>query len=125
MHAINLLGTKENEASLSVAYAQHIEATQKFLGESIGLSHFDFHNAVRIGGHESISYEFMYVNKPFKKVIYWSASIRRLEHIQDNIDKFGLTIYDTAFEDILSEQTGVFRVNCLDWWACAFSCMVL
>lgn len=54
IHAINLLGQKENEASLTNAYARHLQISRAALGDELGITHFDFHNAVRIGGHDSV-----------------------------------------------------------------------
>lgn len=54
IHAINLLGQKENEASLTTTYARHIQIARAALGDELGITHFDFHNAVRIGGHDSV-----------------------------------------------------------------------
>lgn len=54
IHAINLLGQKENEASLTNAYARHLQIARAALGDELGITHFDFHNAVRIGGHDSV-----------------------------------------------------------------------
>jgi hypothetical protein len=54
VHAINLLGTKENEASLTLAYTQHLQIAKGALGDDLGITNFDFHNAVRIGGHDSV-----------------------------------------------------------------------
>lgn len=61
MHAINLLGSKENEAILSSAYARHLHSAQDAMGDTVGITHFDFHNAVRIGGHESVFREIRHV----------------------------------------------------------------
>lgn len=54
VHAINLLGTKDAEATLSHAYARHLQAAKSIWDSDIGITHFDFHNAVRLGGHESV-----------------------------------------------------------------------
>lgn len=54
VHAINLLGTKENESALTSAYAKHLQSARGIFGEDIGISHYDFHNAVRIVGHDNI-----------------------------------------------------------------------
>lgn len=54
VHAVNLLGSKENEAALTAAYARHIHSARSILGDSIGITNFDFHNAVRLGGHECV-----------------------------------------------------------------------
>lgn len=54
VHAINLLGTKENEASLSAAYARHLQIARNTFGETIGMTHFDFHNAIKLYGHDGV-----------------------------------------------------------------------
>lgn len=54
VHAINLLGSKENEAILTAAYSQHLKAGRAAGGEDIGFTNFDFHAIVRIGGHDSV-----------------------------------------------------------------------
>ncbi|OCH92145.1 hypothetical protein OBBRIDRAFT_824865 [Obba rivulosa] len=97
VHAINLLGSKENEATLTNAYARHMQLTRNALGDVIGITHFDFHNAVKIGGHESVVRE-----------------IRRLPTVGENVDKFGFTMADSSMDEIITEQKGVFRTNCLD-----------
>ncbi|KZT72567.1 inositol polyphosphate phosphatase [Daedalea quercina L-15889] len=97
MHAINLLGSKENEAVLTAAYARHLQSARAAMGDTVGITHFDFHNAVRIGGHESVFRE-----------------IRRLESIADHIDKLGFCMTDASTDELITEQRGVFRTNCLD-----------
>ncbi|KAF9478161.1 inositol polyphosphate phosphatase [Pholiota conissans] len=97
IHAINLLGQKENEASLTHAYARHLQIARAALGDELGITHFDFHNAVRIGGHESLIRE-----------------LKRMESIGDHVDKFGFTMCDAASDEIVTDQKGVFRTNCLD-----------
>lgn len=54
VHAINLLGTKENEATLTAAYARHMQIAKNAVGDTIGITNFDFHTAVKYGGHESV-----------------------------------------------------------------------
>lgn len=61
VHAINLLGTKENEAILANSYAQHLHAARAVFGNDIGMTRFDFHAAVRIGGHENVMGTVMFV----------------------------------------------------------------
>jgi len=41
---------------------------------------------------------------------------RRLSGVSDNIDRFGFTMCDATSDDIITEQKGVFRTNCLDWY---------
>ncbi|PPR04035.1 hypothetical protein CVT24_010610 [Panaeolus cyanescens] len=97
IHAINLLGQKENEASLTDAYARHLQIAKTALGDDLGITHYDFHNAVRIGGHDSVI-----------------RDLRRIESITDNVDRFGFSMSDASTDDIVTEQKGVFRTNCLD-----------
>jgi hypothetical protein len=65
IHAINLLGQKENEASLTNAYARHLQIARAALGDELGITHFDFHNAVRIGGHDSVIRDIRFVGFAF------------------------------------------------------------
>ncbi|KAJ7228451.1 inositol polyphosphate phosphatase, partial [Mycena pura] len=97
VHAINLLGIKENETSLTNAYARHLQIAREALGDDLCITHFDFHNAVRIGGHDNVV-----------------RDLRRLESINDHIDKFGFTMCDANSDELVTEQKGVFRTNCLD-----------
>lgn len=60
VHAINLLGTKENEASLTVAYDRHLQTTRADVGDDLGVTHYDFHNAVRVAGHDSVIRDLRY-----------------------------------------------------------------
>ncbi|KAI0034116.1 DNase I-like protein [Vararia minispora EC-137] len=97
VYAVNLLGTKDHEASLTAAYSQHLQRAKSVWGDDIGIAHFDFHNVVRVGGHESLM-----------------PNLRRIEGIVDNTDHFGFTMCDATSEEIITEQKGVFRTNCLD-----------
>jgi hypothetical protein len=42
-------------------------------------------------------------------------SPRNIQSIRDNIDRFGFSMSEADTDDIITEQKGVFRVNCLDW----------
>ncbi|KZW04268.1 inositol polyphosphate phosphatase [Exidia glandulosa HHB12029] len=97
VHIINLLGSKENEVVLSQAYSQL--AARGIGGENIGMTNFDFHNAVKVGGHDSVP-----------------TQLKRYGGVVDGIDSFGFTIVDLKSDqnDIVMEQRGVFRTNCLD-----------
>ncbi|KAG8218684.1 DNase I-like protein [Butyriboletus roseoflavus] len=97
IHAINLLGTKENEATLTAAYAKHLYQAKGIWGDQLSITHYDFHNAVRIGGHDSIVRE-----------------LGHLEDIGDHMDRFGFTLTDASTGEKITEQHGVFRTNCLD-----------
>lgn len=54
IHAINLLGTKENEAVLSSAYDRALKHSPDLYPGNVGITHFDFHAAVKISGHEYV-----------------------------------------------------------------------
>lgn len=54
VHAINLLGTRENEATLTEAYSAHLRALQATGGLDLGITHYDFHNHVKLTGHDSV-----------------------------------------------------------------------
>ena len=68
VHAINLLGTKDAEATLTHAYAKHLQAAKSIWGPDVGITHFDFHNAVRLGGHESVLRDLRYVFPLFREL---------------------------------------------------------
>lgn len=53
-HAINLLGSKENEAVLTAAYVRHVQLAHSVLGDTLGITHLDFHAVVKAGGHDSV-----------------------------------------------------------------------
>lgn len=101
VHAINLLGAKENEQILSDAYAAHIRAaaaaTESPTLGKVGITHYDFHASVRAGGHDSV------------------REIRRLPGIKNAIDDYGYTTVDHSLNEVVMRQKGVFRTNCLDW----------
>ncbi|KAI0265790.1 SacI homology domain-containing protein [Gloeopeniophorella convolvens] len=97
VHAINLLGTKDAEATLTTAYARHLQMAKGVWGDDIGITHYDFHQAVRSGGHDSVTRE-----------------LRRLGGVADNMDHFGFTMCDATSDEIITDQKGVFRTNCLD-----------
>ncbi|GLB34014.1 putative inositol polyphosphate phosphatase, catalytic domain homologues [Lyophyllum shimeji] len=97
VHAINLLGTKENEQTLTTAYGRHLQIARGAIGDDLSITHFDFHNAVRIGGHDSVI-----------------RDLRRLESIVDHVDRFGFTMCNAGSDEIITDQKGVFRTNCLD-----------
>jgi hypothetical protein len=52
VHILNLLGSKENETTLSQAYTQL--AARGTNGNALEMTNFDFHSAVRAGGHDSV-----------------------------------------------------------------------
>ncbi len=65
----------------------------------LSLTPYDFHAAVKIGGHDSVKFDFE----------------SRLPEIMDSMEDFGWTAIDASTGQIVETQQGVFRVNCLDW----------
>ncbi|KAG6821534.1 hypothetical protein H0H93_000043 [Arthromyces matolae] len=100
-HAINLLGTKENEQILTSTYGRHLLIARGSIADDLSITNFDFHNAVKIGGHDSVIRDLR------------QASLR-LEAIGDHVDKFGFTMCSADSDEIITDQKGVFRTNCLD-----------
>lgn len=115
IHAINLLGQKENEALLTNTYARHLQIARAALGDELGITHFDFHNSVRIGGHESVIRELRLATSSFTCRVAYKLAYRRMESVNDHVDKFGFTMCDAESDEIVTDQKGVFRTNCLDW----------
>ncbi|THH26808.1 hypothetical protein EUX98_g7380 [Antrodiella citrinella] len=54
VHAVNLLGTKENEATLTSAYERSLRSAPDLFGNNVSFTNFDFHNMVKINGHDAI-----------------------------------------------------------------------
>jgi len=48
-----------------------------------------------------------------------------MESIRDHADRFGFTMCDAASDEIITDQKGVFRTNCLDWSVWVYPCAVL
>jgi len=97
IHAINLLGAKENEASLTSAYGRHLQIARGAIGDQLSITHYDFHDAVKIGGHDGVIRE-----------------LSHLESIVEHVDAFGFSMCDAVSDDIVTDQKGIFRTNCLD-----------
>lgn len=113
IHAINLLGQKDAESMLSQAYSSHLTSLKCALDKAppeekermnaaprgtLELSPYDFHSAVRLGGHDKVRYDLD----------------RSLREVVSSRERFGWTVVDMDNGDVVEEQQGVFRVNCLD-----------
>lgn len=106
VHAINLLGQKDAESMLSNAYSDRFKALQSSHAEeaqsspgdvSLTYTPYDFHSAVRMGGHEAVRTDLM-----------------AMGDIANSLDAFGYTAVDLGNGEAISTQHGVFRTNCLD-----------
>nr|XP_018264769.1 phosphatidylinositol phosphate phosphatase [Kwoniella dejecticola CBS 10117]OBR86927.1 phosphatidylinositol phosphate phosphatase [Kwoniella dejecticola CBS 10117] len=111
VHAVNLLGQRDAESMLSQAYSYHLETLKSTLDTTdeklddgtpskgrLELTPYDFHSAVKIGGHEMVKYDFS----------------MRLNEVMDSMEDFGWTAIDSDNGGVIEKQDGVFRVNCLD-----------
>ncbi|ORY22516.1 SacI homology domain-domain-containing protein, partial [Naematelia encephala] len=113
VHAINLLGQKDAEAMLSSAYSDHLAQLQATLEKTppsekgamdaaphgtLSLTPYDFHAAVKTGGHDVVKYDLG----------------TRLSEVIDARERFGWTAVDMSTGQIIQQQQGVFRTNCLD-----------
>lgn len=102
VHAINLLGQKDAEAMLSQAYSERFAALRTSLQresrhEALVYTPYDFHSAVRVGGHDAVR-----------------ADLSGSAEIDKSIEAFGYTAVDSESGGVVERQAGVFRVNCLD-----------
>jgi hypothetical protein len=112
VHAINLLGQRDAEAMLSSGYQDRFTALRNVLRrqtaaggdkaatpppESLVYTSYDFHSAVRIGGHEAVR-----------------TDLSSSPEVTRSINQFEITAVDRISGDAIEHQRGVFRVNCLD-----------
>lgn len=95
VHIVNLLSTKSSEIELSQRYRQHVRNSKKLkVNDEIFYTHFDFHKETAQEGFSAV-----------KKII---------PLLLDSMLASGYFSYDVKEKKVLSEQHGVFRVNCLD-----------
>ena len=80
VQAINLLGSKDAEANLTAAYARHLHIAKGVYGEDIGITHYDFHQAVRVGGHDNVMRDLRSVTElspPFVTDVHWVQTVEQ------------------------------------------------
>jgi hypothetical protein len=94
-----LLGTKENEATLTAAYTAHLQTLRANGNAGVTMSNLDFHGVVRVMGHDAIP-----------------ATLKSLEGVQSGLDNYGFTSVEHNVSALTTPQVGVFRTNCLDWY---------
>lgn len=108
VHAINLLGQKDAEAMLSAAYADRFATLQRQVQQqengrkspdpdALVYTSYDFHAAVRLGGHEAVRND-----------------LNSMPKISRSMDQFGIAAVEKVSGFAIEQQHGVFRVNCLD-----------
>ncbi len=101
VHAVNLLGSRGEEFILSKAYENHLQSFARELENdfdgkpTVSLTPYDFHAAVKIGGHDVVKEDFG----------------RRLHSLADALRRFGWTTIDRQSGVIVEKQQGVFRTN--------------
>ncbi len=105
VHAMNLLGQKDAESMLSNAYSDRFRALKASLADDdsadsiarLTYTPYDFHSAVRMGGHEAVR-----------------TDLNAMGDIANSVDAFGYTAVDLANGEPIATQHGTFRTNCLD-----------
>ncbi|CDZ98260.1 Inositol-1,4,5-triphosphate 5-phosphatase (synaptojanin), INP51/INP52/INP53 family [Phaffia rhodozyma] len=101
VHAVNLLGQKDNEVILTTNYNNHLRVynASKPPPPLASITNFDFHGAVRVGGVESVR-----------------QGVRRVEGVRNALEEDGWTVVDfgKGGRGVVEEQKGVMRINCLD-----------
>lgn len=94
INIVNLLSTKTSELPLSKRYRSHFERLVNQGTPDLYMTDFDFHRETSDKG-------FSGANKIFGK-------------IKESLFEFGYFSYDVELHKTTSEQSGVFRTNCLD-----------
>lgn len=100
---------------LSAAYSDHLAELKSTLDrtppsekqgmhaasgkQTLDLTPYDFHAVVREHGHDAVKYDF-------------STGLRE---VVQSADDFGWTTVDINSGQVIEQQEGAFRVNCLDW----------
>ena len=92
-HVVNLLSQKEGSAEslLSDSYVQQVRHLKN---ELIRMTNFDFHAVAKNNQYESVS------------VV--------LNDLRFSLKDFGYFLFDLNRREVLHQQSGTFRVNCLD-----------
>jgi hypothetical protein len=94
IHIVNLLSkTRSSEIELSDTYKKHFVILKKKNPDSVFFTDFDFH-------HETSK--------------TYADSTRLLPLLNESFENFDYFLFDLKSNQILSEQTGTFRTNCLD-----------
>ncbi|KAK9461122.1 SacI homology domain-containing protein [Lipomyces oligophaga] len=95
VHIVNLLSVKPGEQELTQRYHKHIEMAESGeLAEQLKETWFDFHVETARAGY--------------------AAADRIHRFLYDDVQHFGYFLHDRDDKALISEQTGVFRTNCLD-----------
>lgn len=94
---------------LSSAYTSHLAQLKRTLDQAplsekgptgtVSLTPYDFHSVVRNSGDEAVKYDF-------------STGLRE---VVQAMEEFGWTVIDSNTGQMIEQQQGVFRINCLDW----------
>lgn len=101
---------------LSAAYSEHLAELQSVLArttpveergmsaspskQTLHLTAYDFHTVVREHGHDAVKYDFS----------------TGLPEVVKSVEEFGWTTIDISSGQVIEQQDGAFRVNCLDWY---------
>lgn len=101
---------------LSAAYSDHLAELKTTLDrtppvekqgmdastsrQTLNLTPYDFHAVVREHGHDAVKYDFS----------------TGLPEVVRSLADFGWTTIDITSGQVIEQQEGAFRVNCLDWY---------
>lgn len=95
VNIVNLLSKKPNEIELSKRYRSHLRNSKKLhINQDVFLTEFDFHRETSQDG--------------------FNAAKNILPLIEEALLVEGYYCYDVKQDEIIAEQQGIFRTNCLD-----------
>jgi len=99
LHCINLLGSKEGEAALTLAYEAHLrtaaDADDNIAG-AVGMTAFDFHQHAKVGGIESVKHHLA----------------RAVGEVSEGFGACVVGVDEQGRPTPILSQRGVFRTNC-------------
>lgn len=99
LHAINLLGSKEGEAALTLAYEAHLRAAadaDENIARDVGMTAFDFHQHAKVGGIESVKHHLL----------------RAVGEVGEGFGACVVSVDAEGRPTPILQQRGVFRTNC-------------
>ena len=94
INIVNLLSTKSSELPLSQRYRSHVKRMIDDGTSDLYMTDFDFHRETSDKG--------------------FSSATKIYNLIKESLYEFGYFSYEVSSGKVLSEQSGVFRTNCLD-----------
>ncbi|GAA5914549.1 hypothetical protein JCM8208_001200 [Rhodotorula glutinis] len=99
LHCINLLGSKEGEAALTLAYEAHLRAAADAddnIAGAVGMTAFDFHQHAKVGGIETVKHHLA----------------RAVGEVSEGFGACVVGVDAQGRPTPILSQRGVFRTNC-------------